>query len=297
MKILVTGSNGQVGQEFKSLAEESRHELICLDRQGLDISDEQHVAEVIGREQPLIVINCAAYTAVDKAESEADMAFIINAHGPAILAKVCKAIGAALIHISTDYVYAGDKLTPYKESDPTGPTCIYGESKLAGEQAIAKYLDNYVILRTSWVFGVHGENFVKTMLRLGTEHDEINVVADQWGSPTSATAIASCCLTIAEAIDMKDVSDIPWGTYHFSGALYTSWHGFAEQIFNEALEIGLLKKIPKLNAISSEKFPTLANRPSNSRLECDKLTDSFGVFPEDWRNNLNTFLIDLYHKN
>ena len=296
MKILVTGSNGQVGQEFNRLAEDSQHEWVCLDRQGLDISDEQQVAEVIGREHPQVVINCAAYTAVDKAESEPDKAFAINAYGAANLAKACQANGVALIHISTDYVFGGDTLTPYQESDPTGPTGIYGESKLAGEQAIAEYLEHHIILRTAWVFGAHGNNFVKTMLRLGAERDELGVVADQWGAPTSAAGIAACCLTIADAIDVKSNADIHWGTYHFTGAPYTSWHGFAEQIFKDAVAIGLLKKAPKLNAISSDQFPTPAKRPSNSRLACDKLSGSFDVLPDIWPNQLNSVLLDLSQK-
>lgn len=293
MNILVTGSNGQVGQEFNRLAEESRHEWVCLDRHGLNISDEQHVADVIARERPDVVINCAAYTAVDKAETEPDKAFAINAYGATNLAKACQAHGAALIHISTDYVFSGDTLTPYEESDPTGPKGIYGESKLAGEQAIAEYLERNIILRTAWVFGAHGNNFVKTMLLLGDERDELGVVADQWGAPTSAAGIASCCLTIAEAIDAKSDADIPWGTYHFTGAPYTSWHGFAEQILKDAVAIGLLNKAPKVNAISSDQFPTPAKRPSNSRLACDKLTCAFGVVPDNWHNQLTTVLLDL----
>lgn len=297
MKILVTGSNGQVGHEFKRLAEESCHDWVCLDRHGLDISDEQHVADVMARERPDVVINCAAYTAVDKAESEPDKAFAINAYGAANLAKACQAHGAALIHISTDYVFAGDTLTPYQESDPTGPTGIYGESKLSGEQSIAEYLERHIILRTAWVFGAHGNNFVKTMLRLGAERDELGVVADQWGAPTSASGIASCCLAIAEAIAEKKSTEIPWGIYHFTGAPYTSWHGFAEQIFKDAVAIGLLNKAPKLNAISSDQFPTPAKRPSNSRLACDKLTGVFDVAPDNWHDQLHSVLLDLCHKN
>lgn len=294
MKILVTGSNGQVGHEFKRLAEESCYDWLCLDRHGLDISDEQQVADVIARAHPDVVINCAAYTAVDKAESEPEKAFAINAYGAANLAKACQTHGAALIHISTDYVFAGDTLTPYQESDPTGPTGIYGESKLAGEHAIAEYLERHIILRTAWVFGTHGNNFVKTMLRLGSERDELGVVADQWGAPTSAAGIADCCFAIAEAIDEKDGVEIPWGIYHFSGAPYTSWHGFAEQIFATSVDIGLLKNAPKLNAISSDQFPTPAKRPANSRLNCDKLFSAFEIYADDWKASLDNILKSIY---
>lgn len=294
MKILVTGSTGQVGHEFTLLAQNSQHDILCFDRQRLDITDAAQVNEVMHREQPQLVINCAAYTAVDKAESETDQAFAINATGPEYLAKACRDINAALIHISTDYVFAGDTLSPYKESDPTGPTGVYGESKLAGEQAIARELEQHIILRTAWVFGAHGNNFVKTMLLLGDERDELGVVADQWGAPTSAAGIAACCLAIAEAIDEKDGGEIPWGIYHFSGAPYTSWHGFAEQIFATSVDIGLLKNAPKLNAISSDQFPTPAKRPANSRLNCDKLFKAFEIHSDDWNTSLENVLKSIY---
>lgn len=297
MRILVTGANGQVGQEFTIIAANSTHTIECLDRSSLDITNEAQVTEKLHQLKPDMVINCAAYTAVDKAESERDLAFAINADGPKFLAQACQQINAALIHISTDYVFAGDSLTPYQESDPTGPTGVYGESKLAGEQAIAEYLEHHIILRTAWVFGAHGNNFVKTMLRLGAERDELGVVADQWGAPTSAAGIAACCLTLAESIDVTNDADIPWGTYHFTGAPYTTWFGFAENIFTAAVRLGLLKRSPTLNAISSDQFPTPAKRPANSRLNCAKLASYFDIAADDWPAQLNHVLLELRQKN
>lgn len=293
MKILVTGSNGQVGHEFTILANQGLRDILCFDRQSLDITDAAQVKEIMNSERPQLVINCAAYTAVDKAESESDQAFAINATGPEYLGIACRDVNAALIHISTDYVFAGDTNSPYKESDLTGPTGVYGESKLAGEKAIARELDQHIILRTAWVFGAHGNNFVKTMLSLGAERDELGVVSDQWGAPTSAAGIVSCCLTIADAIGAKNDADIPWGTYHFTGAPYTSWHGFAEQIFKDAVAIGLFKKGPRLNPISSDQFPTPAKRPSNSRLNCTKLFDAFQIKPDNWQSRLNDQLLGI----
>ncbi len=296
MKILVTGSNGQVGHEFTLLAPQSQHNIVCFDRHGLDITDAAKVKEVIHNEQPQVVINCAAYTAVDKAESEPDTAFTINASGAENLASACREVNAVLIHISTDYVFAGDTLSPYNESDPTGPSGVYGESKLAGEIAIAQQLEQHIILRTAWVFGAHGNNFVKTMLRLGAERDELGVVNDQLGAPTSAKGIADCCLTIANTIAQRNKQDIAWGIYHYSGAPYTEWFGFAEHIFDAAVRLNLLNNAPKLNPISSDQFPTPAKRPANSRLSCDKLASNFEIVPDDWKYHLEQVLLTVREK-
>jgi len=296
MRILVTGANGQVGHEFKAIAQDSKHTFECLDRSQLDITNEAQINECLNRFMPDLVINCAAYTAVDKAENDVDMAYAINAHGAGHLANECKAIDAAMIHISTDYVFAGDTLSPYKENDPTEPTGIYGASKLAGEKAVAKKLNKHIILRTAWVFGAHGNNFVKTMLRLGAERDQLGVVHDQLGAPTSAKGIAECCMAIAEVIDNRDPDDVHWGTYHFCGAPYSNWFEFAEHIFSAAVTLGLLDKAPKLNSISSDQFPTPAKRPSNSRLKCAKLMSHFEIAPDDWSNQLNEVLIEISKK-
>ena len=297
MKILVTGANGQVGQEFvhlvKSMESEPKllHDIVCFDRKGLDITDAKHVKSVLASQQPNLVINCAAYTAVDRAEIDRDAAFSINEIGPRNLAITCHNIGAALFHISTDYVFSGDKKEPYNETDPTGPSGVYGESKLAGEIAIAEVLKQHIILRTSWVFGEHGDNFVKAMLRLGVDRDELGIVCDQVGAPTSAKSIADCCMAIANQINFNAPNEDRWGVYHYSGAPFTSWHGFAEVIFTQAVEKGLLSKAPKLNAITSEQFPTSAKRPANSMLSCDKLNSHFAINIESW----NTQLVNIMY--
>ena len=286
MRILVTGCNGQVGYELQRLSEQSEHDWLCLNRAGLDISDQVSVTKVVVDFKPDVVINAAAYTAVDKAESEVDLAYAVNAKGPEYLAKACGCVDAALIHISTDYVFAGDQAQPYAETDTMGPTGVYGQSKLEGERAVIEHCAKHIILRTAWVFGEHGNNFVKTMLRLGAERDELGIVADQFGAPTSARAIAETCLNIAEQLD----SNPQWGIYHYSGAPYVSWFEFAQVIFEESVAGGRLAKAPKLNALTTEQFPTPAKRPANSRLNCEKIDMAFGIKPDQWRDRLRDMI-------
>lgn len=296
MKILITGANGQVGYEFVKIANAmvagsiSQHDIVCFDRAGLDITHPKQVDAVIVKEMPKIVINCAAYTAVDKAQIDKNTAFAINEAGPRHLALACKAIGAVLIHISSDYVFSGDKKEPYSETDSTGPGSVYGASKLAGEIAIADVLEQHIILRTAWVFGEHGNNFVKTMLRLGSERDALDVVGDQYGGPTSAKGIVDCCMAIVHQISVDIQHEDRWGTYHFSGSPYTSWHGFAEAIFRQAVDNERITKAPKVNCINTEQFPTAAKRPSNSQLNCKKLLYSFHIYPDNWPIALDHFL-------
>jgi dTDP-4-dehydrorhamnose reductase len=287
MRILVTGKNGQVGWELQTLAKASRHEWLCCDRSNLDISNQADVDRVVDAFAPDVVINAAAYTAVDKAESDQDVACAINAHGPAYLAQACQRNGAALLHISTDYVFAGDSAQPYVESDDVGPTGVYGASKLAGEIAIAEQCPRHIILRTAWVFGSHGNNFVKTMLRVAQTRDTLGVVADQHGAPTSAEGIATALLNITEHIDN---GDIEWGTYHYSGEPFTTWHGFAETIFAGATERGILPHTVTVNAINTSGYPTPAQRPGNSRLDCSKIEKQFRIKPDDWKAQLEKVL-------
>ena len=282
MRILVTGCNGQVGYELQRLSGQSEHYWLCLDRAGLDISDQVSVSKVVVDFSPDVVINAAAYTAVDKAESEVDLAYAVNARGPEYLAVACQGIGAVLIHISTDYVFSGDQAEPYVETDATGPTGVYGQSKLAGECAVIEHCAKHIILRTAWVFGEHGNNFVRTMLRLGVELDELGIVADQFGAPTSARGIAETCLNIAEQLD----GNPQWGIYHYSGAPYVSWFEFAQAIFENVSVADQPAKIPVLNAITTEQFPTAAKRPANSKLNCQKLRNVFGIYPDDWHARL-----------
>ena len=287
MRILVTGKNGQVGSELQALASVSQHEWLCCDRATLDVSNQANVDSVINDFKPDVVINAAAYTAVDKAESDQDTAYAINAHGSAFLAQACQRNGAALLHISTDYVFAGDSAQPYVESDDVGPTGVYGASKLAGEIAIAEQCPRYIILRTAWVFGSHGNNFVKTMLGVAQARDILGVVADQHGAPTSAEGIAKALLTITECIDK---GDIKWGVYHYSGAPFTTWHGFAEAIFAGATGRRMLPHTVTINEISTSDYPTSAQRPANSRLDCSKIKQQFGIGPDDWKAKLEKVL-------
>ncbi|MEY3017958.1 MAG: dTDP-4-dehydrorhamnose reductase [Pseudomonadota bacterium] len=287
MRILVTGRNGQVGHELAKLAEQSQHEWLCLDRAGLDVTSQADVDRVIDDFKPNIVINATAYTAVDKAETERELATAVNEHGPHFLALACERNQAALLHISTDYVFSGDATTPYTETDIVGPTGHYGASKLAGEKAIAKHCSKHIILRTAWVFGAHGNNFVKTMIRVAQGRDTLGVVADQHGAPTSAEGIAKTLLTIAEQIEHGNTA---WGIYHYSGTPYTTWFAFAEAIFIEAEKRHLLPHTVTVNAITTADYPTPAKRPENSRLDCSKIKHIFAIEADDWLNQLNKVL-------
>lgn len=286
MKVLVTGANGQVGYCLQQQLQHLGLEHQALTRAELDIRDEQAVSHILNTYQPSVVINAAAYTAVDKAETDADNAFAINRDGAANLARATAAIGAALFHISTDYVFAGNSQHPYREDDLLGPQGIYGHSKLEGEQAVTHTNPKHIILRTAWVFGEHGNNFVKTMVRLGRTRDSLGVVADQYGGPTYAGDIAAALITIAQQYQQH--GDLPWGIYHYAGMPHTSWHGFAQAIF-AAVEKGHLydKAIPQVNPIATSDYPTPAVRPANSRLDCHKIQQTFGIAPSDWHHALH----------
>lgn len=292
MKVLITGANGQVGRELlqNSLATKWALELVGFDRTALDITDYAQVKHTLEQEQPQVLINTAAYTAVDKAEQEVEQAYAINRDGPANLAKACKTLNIPLIHISTDYVFDGNKQTPYLETDTPNPTGVYGKSKLAGELAIADVLEQHYIVRVAWVFGAHGNNFVKTMLRLGQERAELSVVDDQKGAPTWAKDIADVLLTLAKQTQTQAIN---WGTYHFAGAQQTTWCGFAQHVFAKAFDLNMLTAKPKVFAITSEQYPTPAQRPLNSMLDCSKIKEALNIQPSNWaiglENVLNTW--------
>lgn len=293
MKILVTGGNGQVGHCLKEQLSNLGWQYTVLTRTELDISDANMVNAVVEKLQPDVIINAAAYTAVDKAEQDIDTAYAINRDGPAHLACAALHIGAAILHISTDYVFAGDKVGTYSENDSTDPKGVYGESKLAGEKAVIDANPKHIILRTAWVFGEHGNNFVKTMIRLGRTRDSLGIVADQEGGPTYAGDIANALITIAKHYDQNKTA--PWGIYHFSGLPHTSWHGFAQQIFAEVQRTNIYtKSIPLLSAIATSDYPTPAKRPSNSKLNSNKLLQTFGITPSDWQSALKN--ISAYAK-
>jgi dTDP-4-dehydrorhamnose reductase len=235
---------------------------------------------------PTVIVNAAAYTAVDKAETETGMAEAINATAPGILAEEAKRLGARLIHYSTDYVFDGTKASPYLEDDATAPLSAYGHSKRQGELAIAASGARHLILRTSWVYGLHGANFMKTMLRLGRERDELRVVGDQVGAPTWTRHLADATALILAGHGTAE------GLYHLAASGETSWYGYAEAIFAEAQAIGLLEKSPKVNRITTAEYPLPASRPANSRLDCTRFTADFGLALPDWRTGLADCLAD-----
>ena len=289
MKLLVLGAGGQVGHELRRLGWPSGCAVAAFDRAGVDITQREAVFAAVARERPALVVNAAAYTAVDRAESEADAAWAANRTGPANLAAACAEAGIPLIHISTDYVFDGTKTGPYREDDPVAPLGVYGQSKEAGDRAVREALPEHVILRTAWVYGAHGHNFVKTMLRLASERPTLRVVADQTGSPTSAADIAAAIAAIGQRIA---AGNRRWGTYHFAGGGAVTWHGFAEAIFE--LAAPWRGPPPRVEAIATADYPTPASRPANSVLDCTKIGEAFGIVPRPWREALADVIREIY---
>lgn len=281
IKVLLTGFKGQVGHCLLQQMIAMKWNVVAIDRNELDITDREAVLAQVSAFQPNVVINAAAHTAVDKAETEVDASYAINRDGPAFLAEGAASVGAVMLHISTDYVFAGNKDGLYSEDDPVDPQGVYGASKLAGEQAVAAHCPRHLILRTAWVFGEHGNNFIKTMLRLGAQRDTLGVVADQFGGPTYAGDIAAALLNMARQSLLPQFAD--WGVYHFSGEPHVSWHGFATSIFDAAVAQQLLVRAPQVNAIATSDYPTPAQRPANSRLDCSRIRRVFGIMPSDWQ--------------
>lgn len=251
---MITGANGQVGFCLTQQAQANDWRVLAIDRDKLDITDPQAVNALVKEYQPDVVINAAAHTAVDKAETESDASYAINRDGPKYLAEAAVSVDAVILHISTDYVFSGDKDGVYKETDLVAPQGVYGASKLAGEEVVIEANCKYIILRTAWVFGEHGNNFVKTMLRLGLQRHQLGIVADQFGGPTYAGDIAAVLLTIAEKAVSASAS-VNWGIYHFAGEPHVTWHQFAQAIFNKAVEQQLLEKAPDLNALTTAEYP------------------------------------------
>lgn len=276
--ILLTGGSGQVGTEFLQLAP-AGFEVVAPGRDRMDMSDPGSIAEFVASRPWAAIVNSAAYTAVDRAETDAVTAWKINALGPAALAQAARQADAPLIHLSTDYVFDGAKTSPYLESDPVRPVSVYGASKEGGEQAVRTGAPRHVILRTAWVVSPHGGNFIKTMLRLARERERLTVVDDQHGNPTSATDIAQALAVIVRRL-VED-ADAPLGTYHFVNSGEATWCGFAREIFVQASAAG--HKVPVVEAIPTSAYPTPARRPANSRLDTAKLTRDFGIEPRPWR--------------
>ncbi len=282
-RILLIGINGQVGQELKQTLA-PLGEIIGLGRQQLDLSQSEKIPQAISEIKPEIIVNAAAYTAVDKAESETELANIINGIAPEIMALEAEKIGAKLVHISTDYVFNGEKNTPYLEEDPTNPLSIYGKTKLAGEERIQKNCHQYIILRTAWVYGNYGKgNFVKTMLRLAKEREQLRVVVDQIGSPTWAK-------NIAETITNLLKNEATNGIYHFTNSGVASWYDFAIAIFEEAKQRGIPLKIKEVAPITTAEYPTPAHRPKYSVLSNKKVTEIAGKYAPHWRESLREML-------
>ena len=285
--ILVFGATGQV-----ALALQRQAEVTALGRDQADLSDPQSCAAIIADLKPGVVINAAAYTAVDKAEEEAALAQVVNAAAPGAMAGACAHLDIPFLHVSTDYVFDGTGQRPWRETDPVSPQNAYGRTKLAGEEAIRSTGARHIILRTAWVFSAHGANFVKTMLRLSETRDALRVVEDQIGGPTAAADIAATLLTLADAMcDGATFGGAPsgatGGTYHYAGAPHTSWAGFAREIFQQAGRDVTVTGIP------SQDYPTPATRPLNSRLDCAKLATDFGIKAPDWQDGLSRVLKEL----
>lgn len=290
MRVLVTGANGQVGSELTRQGAQLEFQMLAAGRAELDITRQDAVNSFIQARRPDIVINAAAYTAVDRAESEPELAYAVNRDGVANLAQACVDNQIPLLHLSTDYLFDGCKVGAYCETDAPNPQCVYGKSKLEGDRAIDSILTQHLILRVSWLFGAKGNNFVKTILRLGKERDVLTVVADQYGGPTWAGAIANTLLDIVKRWGSGET--IPWGTYHYSGQPATTWHAFAEATFEQAEKLGMIDKRPTVEKITTAEYPTPAQRPLNSLFDCRKIARELGASQPDWRIGLNNVLKD-----
>ncbi|HEY0906425.1 MAG TPA: dTDP-4-dehydrorhamnose reductase [Methylophilus sp.] len=293
-KILLTGVNGQVGHALQAML--TNAEVVATDVETLDLTNVTAIRDFVQATQPDLIINPAAYTAVDKAETEAALAYAVNAVAPGILAEEAAKLGAAMIHFSTDYVYDGYQSTHYVETDVPNPVSVYGKSKLAGEQAVQAAGIPHLILRTSWVYGSFGKNFLKTILRLAGERESLRIVADQYGAPTTDLSIARAVCELVDVWQPQDATQT--GIYHLVNAGETSWHGFAEAIVAQYRSIADSKHWPALSvreiqAIASAEYPTPAARPLNSRLSTAKLARQFGVQLPDWPLALAEVMRDM----
>lgn len=282
LRILVTGAGGQLGRSLQDLAQSSPQAAIMAfaDRQGLDISRADSIAAWLADQAADVIINAAAYTAVDRAATEPAQAIAANTEAPGLLAQACAQRGMRLIHVSTDYVFDGRAGRPYTEDDPTNPLNTYGRSKLEGEQRVLAHAPDSIIVRTGWVFSAHGGNFVKTMLRLAQARDTLHVIDDQLGIPTWAGDLARVLLALAVH------PDFPPGIFHFSSTPPTSWHGFAQEILAQAHARGLIEQLPTLHPIASRDWPAPEPRPADSRLDGSRLAGLLGLEPCDWRLGL-----------
>ncbi|CAI1765511.1 dTDP-4-dehydrorhamnose reductase [Serratia fonticola] len=278
MKVLLTGAKGQLGRCFCDRLPAS-WDILATDSETLDITDLEQVKSVVAAYRPNFIVNAAAYTAVDKAEAEYDMAALINEIGPKNLATIANEVGARLVHISTDYVFDGNATTPYMEIADTNPLSVYGKTKLNGELAVSQIQPEALVIRTAWVFSEYGNNFVKTMLRLAPGRDTLGIVADQRGCPTYAGDIAMAIISLLQ-------KEAPGGVYHFCGDSEITWSEFAEIIFSSALHQGVLRQVPVINSITTAQYPTPAARPKYSVLNCEKIQCE-GVKLSSWKDRVS----------
>lgn len=291
MKILVIGKNGQLARSLVAAKKPDGLDLVAVGRPEMDLAVPETLAPALDHYAPDVVVNAAAHTAVDKAESEPEVAHAINAAAPGLVAGACTRRGIPLIHISTDYVFDGSQGTPYCEGDPVAPLGVYGRTKLEGERRVAAACEQHVILRTAWVVSPHGHNFVKTMLRLAATRSVIDVVDDQWGSPTYAPHLATAILTIAHAHLAKGGKAPPWGIYHAAGTGEATWCELARTVFAQSADIGGPRA--EVRPITTAEYPTSARRPANSRLDCTKLERTFDVRLPDWRMGIAECVLAL----
>jgi len=291
VKVLVTGANGQLGKELTRQGRDLHFETFPYDLPELDITNPVLIEEVFAKTRPDLIVNAAAYTLVDQSEDEPDNAFAVNRDGPECLARACRDFGIPMIHISTDYVFSGDKSEPYHEHDPISPMGVYGRSKAAGDDRVRTCLKNHIIVRTSWLYGVYGPNFVKTMLRLGKERKKISVVADQYGCPTSASDLAEALLRIAVQFKSKDPE--VWGTYHFCNAGVINWCDFAKEIFRIAEKFGQ-GPVPIVEPITTDQYPVKAKRPPFSALSCDRIKKNFNITQRPWEESLSVVIERIF---
>lgn len=290
--IVVVGRRGMLGSDVVESLESAGFTVAALGFPEIDITKRESVHSVLSRiSVPRLLINCAAYTAVDKAESEPETAFAVNRDGPANLADECKRLGMPLIHISTDYVFNGESDRPYKEDAPADPLNVYGRSKWEGEEAVRSRLAEHIIVRTSWLYGSRGLNFVKTILRLGREREELKVVSDQYGCPTWSFDLAGCVVRIAESA-LFGSEEAPRGTFHFCGEGVTTWYAFARAIMDEEKRRES-SWIARVSPVPGSSYPTVALRPGYSALDCGKIKTRFGIAPPPWQKSLARLMDEL----
>ncbi|MDB3994456.1 dTDP-4-dehydrorhamnose reductase [Gammaproteobacteria bacterium] len=293
--VIVTGSNGQLGQELKNCSKRYGFNFKFLPRHKLNIVDEKSIIKAIVKYRPRAIINAAAYTNVDNAEKDIQECTEVNSLGPCNLAKICKENHILLIHISTDFVFDGFKGSPYIETDALNPLNTYGISKLKGEDFIQSLTDKYIIIRASWIFGVHGNNFLKKIIDVSSQRKVLNIVDDQEGCPTSTESLAICILDLCSIYFLK--THLPYGIYHFSNSPQTNWYEFAEYFLYKAKEIGLIQELPELVRVSSEEFNSPSIKPKYSVLSTKKITKTFKFNQVEWKKEVNRVLKTLYEDN